>query len=52
MFIQFMLFVIAMLLVSIFWVLSKIHSHLKREFLYLKAERHETATKAYGPSRV
>lgn len=52
MFIQFMLFVIAMLLVSIFWVLCKIHSHLKRESGYLKAKRRENATKDYGPSGV
>ena len=42
---QFLLFVITILLVSIFWVLSKINSLLKRSLLPTKAEEHEMAKK-------
>lgn len=43
--IQFLLFVIAILLVSIFWVLSKINSLLKKTLLPQSAQHRETATK-------
>jgi len=43
--IQFLLFVIAILLVSIFWVLSKINSLLKKALLQKKEQDHETAKK-------
>ena len=43
MFIQFLLFVIAILLVSIFWVLSKIHSLLKKALQ--RDKDHEPAKK-------
>jgi len=42
---QLLLFVIAILLVSIFWVLSKIHSLLKKTLLAGKDQGHETAKK-------
>ena len=48
MFISFLLFIITILLVSIFWVLSMIHSHLKRDAQYRQAEKHERAKKNYG----
>jgi hypothetical protein len=40
---QFLLFVITILLISIFWVLSKINSLLKKTLLPRKAEDHEIA---------
>ena len=40
---QFLLFVITILLFSIFWVLSKINSLLKKTLLPRKAEDHEIA---------
>ena len=43
--IQFLLFVIAILLVSIFWVLSKINSLLKKSLLREKVQEHESAKK-------
>jgi hypothetical protein len=43
--IQFLLFVIAILLVSIFWVLSKINSLLKKTLLREKAQVYERAKK-------
>jgi len=43
--IQFLLFVITILLVSIFWVLSKINSLLKKTLLREKEQDHETAKK-------
>ena len=43
--IQFLLFVIAILLVSIFWVLSKINSLLKKTLLREKEQEYETAKK-------
>lgn len=43
MFIQFLLFVIAILLVSIFWVLSKIHSLLKKPLQREKEQDYERA---------
>jgi len=43
--IQFLLFVIALLLVSIFWVLSKINSLLKKTLLRKKEQDHETVKK-------
>jgi hypothetical protein len=43
--IQFLLFVIAILLVSIFWVLSKINSLLKRTLLREKEQDYERAKK-------
>jgi len=43
--IQFLLFVIAILLVSIFWVLSKINSLLKKTLLRKKEQDLETAKK-------
>jgi hypothetical protein len=42
---QFLLFVIAILLVSIFWVLSKIHSLLKKTLLHEKEQDSERAKK-------
>ena len=42
--VQFLLFVIAILLVSIFWVLSKINSRLKM-ILNQKKQNHDTARK-------
>jgi hypothetical protein len=50
MFTQYLLFVIAVLLVSIFWVLSKIHSILKKTLLPVKMQDHE-ATKKDPASR-
>jgi hypothetical protein len=43
--IQFLLFVIAILLVSIFWVLSKINSLLKKTLLREKEQNNERAKK-------
>lgn len=43
--IQFLLFVIAILLVSIFWVLSKINSLLKSSLLREKEQGHESIKK-------
>ena len=43
--IQFLLFVIAILLVSIFWVLSKINSLLKKTLLREKEQGYERAKK-------
>jgi len=43
--IQFLLFVIAILLVSIFWVLSKINSLLKKTLLREKERDYEGAKK-------
>lgn len=43
--IQFLLFVIAILLVSIFWVLSKINSLLKKTLLREKEQVYERAKK-------
>lgn len=43
--IQFLLFVIAILLVSIFWVLSKINSLLKKSLLREKEQEHEGTKK-------
>jgi predicted Holliday junction resolvase-like endonuclease len=43
--IQFLLFVIAILLVSIFWVLSKINSLLKKTLLREKEQDYERAKK-------
>ena len=43
--IQFLLLVIAILLVSIFWVLSKINSLLKQTLLRKKEQDHETVKK-------
>jgi uncharacterized protein HemY len=43
--IQFLLFVIAILLVSIFWVLSKINSLLKKTLLPRSVQQHEAARK-------
>jgi len=43
--IQFLLFVIAILLVSIFWVLSKINSLLKKTLLGKKEQDYEAAKK-------
>ncbi len=42
---QLLLFVNAILLVSIFWVLSKIHSLLKKTLLANKNQGRETAMK-------
>ncbi|MGC2448395.1 MAG: hypothetical protein WA477_12185 [Candidatus Sulfotelmatobacter sp.] len=42
---QLLLFVIAVLLLSIFWVLSKINSLLKKTLLPQKAHDRELATK-------
>ena len=42
---QFLLFVIAVLLISIFWVLSKIHSLLKKALLPEKKQDPGTTTK-------
>jgi len=44
--VQFLLFVIAILLVSIFWELSKINSCLKRALLMKKEQACEGARKA------
>jgi hypothetical protein len=43
--IQFLLFVIAILLVSIFWVLSKINSLLKKTLLREKEQDYERVKK-------
>ena len=43
--IQFLLFVIAILLVSIFWVLSKINSLLKKTLLREKEQDYEKVRK-------
>jgi len=43
--IQFLLFVIAILLVSIFWVLSKINSLLKKTLLREKGQDYERVKK-------
>jgi len=43
--IQFLLFVIAILLVSIFWVLSKINSLLKKTLLREKEQDYERVRK-------
>lgn len=40
---QFLLFVIAVLLLSIFWVLAKINSVLKKTLLPHKAQDHDVA---------
>lgn len=50
MLIQFLLFLMTILLISIFWVLSKIHSQLKKDSKYQKAFDYETAKKGYGQS--
>lgn len=42
---QFLLFVIAVLLISIFWVLCKINSLLKKTLLPASKQDHATATK-------
>lgn len=44
--VQFLLFVIAILLVSIFWVLSKINSLLKKTLLREKEQDYSRAKKA------
>jgi predicted Holliday junction resolvase-like endonuclease len=44
--VQFLLFVIAILLVSIFWELSKINSCLKKALLMKKEQEYEGAKKA------
>jgi predicted Holliday junction resolvase-like endonuclease len=44
--VQFLLFVIAILLVSIFWELSKINSCLKKVLLMKKEQEYEGANKA------
>ena len=44
--VQFLLFVIAILLVSIFWELSKINSCLKKALLMKKEQENERAKKA------
>lgn len=46
--VQFLLFVIAVLLVSIFWVLSKIHSFLKKAALPEKEQAHEAAKRDHA----
>lgn len=43
--IQFLLFIIAILLVSIFWVLSKINSLLKKALLREKEQDYEKVRK-------
>jgi hypothetical protein len=43
--IQFLLFVVAILLVSIFWVLSKINSLLKKTLLREKEQDYERVRK-------
>ena len=43
--VQFLLFVIAVLLVSIFWELSKINSCLKKVLLMKKEQEYEKAKK-------
>jgi len=43
--VQFLLFVIAILLVSIFWVLSKINSRLRKTLLTKKEQEREGAKK-------
>ena len=43
--VQFLLFVIAILLVSIFWVLSKINSLLKKTLLRKKEQDYERVKK-------
>lgn len=45
---QLLLFVIAILLLSIFWVLSKINSLLKKTLLPHKAQDHELAKKDHA----
>jgi predicted Holliday junction resolvase-like endonuclease len=44
--VKFLLFVIAILLVSIFWELSKINSCLKKALLMKKERQYEGAKKA------
>ncbi|HKV80721.1 MAG TPA: hypothetical protein VJP02_21410 [Candidatus Sulfotelmatobacter sp.] len=44
--VQFLLFVIAILLVSIFWELSKINSLLKKVLLMKKEQEYQSAKKA------
>lgn len=50
MLVQFLLFLITILLIAIFWVLSMIHSHLRKESHYRKAGDYERAKKGYGQS--
>lgn len=45
---SFLLFVIAVLLLSIFWVLSMIHSRLKQDSSYLKTQNYEKGKRDYG----
>ena len=47
---QFLLFVIAVLLLAIFWVLSKINSNLKKDSAYRRVQVYEKAKKEYGQS--
>ena len=52
MFVQFLLFVIAMLLLSIFWVLSKINSNLKKNAAGQGARDYKAGKKEFRHSSV